>query len=218
MRLSPLQLKPSPSPTLSLFLGTLLLLLAGLSARAQFLTAEDFFHSGAQFFISNNIPLAKERVKSGLQIYPKDDKLQKLQQLLDQQQNQNSQSQSQDQQPPDQQKSQSDQKNQQQQQQQQPQPSKSDQEKQKEQEQQAQKAAEQKKDQDQPDKSEAQKAAEAAAKQGSETNDLADAKGTHPMTPQEAERLLNARKGSEQYLAQKPNAKPPNSRHPVKDW
>ena len=149
---------------------------------------------------------------------PKDDKLQKLQQLLDQQQNQNSQSQSQDQQPPDQQKSQSDQKNQQQQQQQQPQPSKSDQEKQKEQEQQAQKAAEQKKDQDQPDKSEAQKAAEAAAKQGSETNDLADAKGNHPMTPQEAERLLNARKGSEQYLAQKPNAKPPNSRHPVKDW
>ena len=215
MRLSPLQLKPSPS--LSHFLGTLLLLLAGLSARAQFLTAEDFFHSGAQFFISNNIPLAKERVKSGLQIYPKDDKLQKLQQLLDQQQNQNSQSQSQDQQQQDQQKSQSDQKNQQQQQQQQ-QPSKADQEKQKEPEQQAQKAAEQKKDQDKPDKSEAQKAAEAAEKQGSETNDLADAKGAHPMTPQEAERLLNTRKGSEQYLAQKPNAKPPNTRHPVKDW
>jgi len=90
MRLS-LLLKLRPS--LSLGFACLLLLLVAPAARAQFLNADDFFHSGAQFYISNNIPLAKQQVKNGLQLYPSDDKLKKLEQLLDQQQQQQQQQQ-----------------------------------------------------------------------------------------------------------------------------
>jgi Ca-activated chloride channel family protein len=187
---------------LSLSLNLLLLLIAP-AARAQFLTADDFFHSGAQFYISNNIPLAKQQVKMGCQIYPDDAKLKKLEQLLNQQQQQQQQKQQQDQQ-----KNQQDQQSQSQSGQSQ---SQADQEKAKEQQ------AQQAKDQEKPDQSEQQKAAE-AAKQGDETNNLASAKGEHVMTPQEAERLLNSQKGNEQFLAQKPRQNSPPPNHPLKDW
>ena len=187
---------------LSLSLNLLLLLIAP-AARAQFLTADDFFHSGAQFYISNNIPLAKQQVKMGCQIYPDDAKLKKLEQLLNQQQQQQQQKQQQDQN-----KNQQDQQSQSQSGQSQ---SQADQEKAKEQQ------AQQAKDQEKPDQSEQQKAAE-AAKQGDETNNLASAKGGHVMTPQEAERLLNSQKGNEQFLAQKPRQNSPPPNHPLKDW
>ena len=187
---------------LSLSLNLLLLLIAP-AARAQFLTADDFFHSGAQFYISNNIPLAKQQVKMGRQIYPDDAKLKKLEQLLNQQQQQQQQKHQQDQQ-----KNQQDQQSQSQSGQSQ---SQADQEKAKEQQ------AQQAKDQEKPDQSEQQKAAE-AAKQGDETNNLASAKGEHVMTPQEAERLLNSQKGNEQFLAQKPRQNSPPPNHPLKDW
>jgi hypothetical protein len=62
-----------------------------LKATAQVLPPDEFFHAGAQFYISNNIPAALERVESGLKTYPDDVKLKKLEQLLKQQQQQSQQ-------------------------------------------------------------------------------------------------------------------------------
>ena len=61
-----------------------LLLLTLLSATAQ--TADDFFHGGAQHFLTNNIPGALQVVTNGLQRFPEDQKLQKLYELLNRQQ------------------------------------------------------------------------------------------------------------------------------------
>jgi Ca-activated chloride channel family protein len=207
MRLSP----PTRFPA-SLLASLSLLWLGGLSAQAQFLTADDFFNSGAQFYISNNIPLAKERTETGLQIYPNDDKLKKLEQLLKQQQQQQQQNQQnqKDQQSQSQQGQQGQQKNQDQQQQQQDKQS----QEQKEKEQQAQKEAEQKKEQEK----QAQAAEQKKGESGDETNEVAEANGAHQMTPQEAKRLLDSQKGSEQYLALKPKDQPHPQNHVVKDW
>src|ERR1019366_1091098 len=68
-----------------------LLLFAAQKVCAQLAPADDFFHSGAQFYLSNNIAGAKQAVANGLKFYPDDDKLKKLDKLLKQQ----SQSQSQ---------------------------------------------------------------------------------------------------------------------------
>ena len=70
------------------------LLLAWQCACAQ--TADDFFNSGAHFYISNNIPEALVPVEQGLKQFPDDVKLKKLYELLkqqSQQQSQNNQSQ-----------------------------------------------------------------------------------------------------------------------------
>src|SRR5271163_3314172 len=99
-----------------------LLLLASLSllfflpaARAQWLTADDFFNDGAHSYISNNIPQALQTVETGLKQYPDDDHLKKLYELLKQQQKQQQQQQQQQ----NQQNQQQQQKNQQNQNQQQ---------------------------------------------------------------------------------------------------
>jgi hypothetical protein len=175
------------------------LLLAGQAARAQ--TAEDFFNGGAQFYISNNIPSALEKVEGGLKIYPADQKLKKLEELLKQQQQQQSQQnqQNQSKQQQSQQNQQSSQKNSQDQQKQnQSGEKKDDQQKQHEQ----QKSSAEKKDGEKQDKQEA------------------DGQPVAPgqMTPEEAKRLLDAQKGDEQVLQLKPQGRPPDSQKPVKDW
>ena len=78
-----------------LLISLSLALFAWQNASAQLAPAEDFFNGGAQLYISNNIPAALERVETGLKIYPEDDKLKKLEQLLKQQQQQQNQSQQQ---------------------------------------------------------------------------------------------------------------------------
>ena len=191
---------------------SLLLLLTGLKAAAQLAPAEDFFNSGAQFYISNNIPQAKEMTEMGLKLYPQDEKLKKLEQLLNQQQQQQQQQQ-QDQQQSQQQKSDS-QKNQQQQKQQQKSQDqqKQDEEKQKQQEQ--QKAGQQK----QPDQqNEADKKPD-SDKKDADKNDEDQAGQAKPMTPDEAKRLLDAQKDNEQILPLKPADKPRDPLRPVKDW
>ena len=80
------------------------LLLAALTARAQ--TAEDFFNGGAQYYISNNIPAALEKVEGGRKLYPADGKLKKLEELLKQQQQQQQQNQQNQQNQQDQQQNQ----------------------------------------------------------------------------------------------------------------
>jgi len=180
------------------------LLLAGQVVRAQ--TADDFFNSGAHFYISNNIPQALVPVEQGLKQYPDDVKLKKLYELLKQQQQQQQQSQQNQQNQSQQQKSQS-QQNQQQQKQQQSQQN-SQQQKQNEQK----SAAQQKQQQQQA----------SGGKQGGEKkenqNDQGQPVAAGQMTPEEAKRLLDAQKGDEQFLQLKPQGKPENPNHPVKDW
>jgi len=102
---------------LRLLFNLSLLLLALTAARAQ--TADDFFHDGAMFYLSNNIPKAKEVVATGLASFPDDIKLKKLEGLLNQQQQQQQEQQKkeqeqdeqkQKQEPPKQEQSQKDQK------------------------------------------------------------------------------------------------------------
>jgi Ca-activated chloride channel family protein len=177
---------------------------------AQLAPADDFFNGGAQAYISNNIPAALERVETGLKIYPDDEKLKKLEELL-KQKNQQQQQQNQSQQ----QKSDS-QKNQQQQNQQSQKNNSQDQPKSDEQK---QNQSDQKKDgpQNQPAP---QKSAD--EKKDGDKQDKQDAEGQPvkpgQMTPEEAKRLLDAQKGDEQILQMKPQDKPRDPNRPVKDW
>ena len=206
----------------------LLLVFAAQKICAQ--TAEDFFNGGAQFYISNNIPSALEKTESGLKIYPNDEKLKKLEELLKQQQQQNQQNQNQQNQSQQQQKNQqnqsqqnqqsqqnsSDQKNQQQQNQQSSQKNSQDQQKQDEQKQNqsGQKKDEQQKQQDQQKSSAEKKDGEKQDNQNAEGQPVAAGQ----MTPEEAKRLLDAQKGDEQVLQLKPQGKPQDNQKPVKDW
>jgi Ca-activated chloride channel family protein len=174
---------------------TLLLVFAAQKVCAQLAPADDFFNSGAQFYISNNIPAAKERAESGLQIYPDDVKLKKLEELLkQQQQSQNSQSQQ----------------NQQQQNNQQSQQQKSDSQKSQQQNQESS----QKKSQDQQKQDEKNQSGQKQDNQNAENQ----AAAAGQMTPEEAKKLLDAQKGDEQVLQLKPQGKPQDPNRPVKDW
>jgi Ca-activated chloride channel homolog len=107
--------------TLRPLISLSVLLIAAQKVCAQLAPADDFFNSGAQFYISKNIPSALEKAEGGLKIYPDDVKLKKLEELLKQrQQSQSSQSQqNEQQQQQSQQQNSSDQQNQPQQNQQQ---------------------------------------------------------------------------------------------------
>ena len=163
-------------------------------ARAQLAPADDFFHSGAQCYITNNIAKAREAVDAGLKLYPEDIKLKKLDELLkQQQQSQNDQSKQQNQQNQNQQSKQ-DQKDQDKQQQ-----SKDNQQSQNQQ--QAQQKPDNEKSKEQKENQQQARTAKAA-----------------PMTPQQAERLLDSQKGSEQVLWFKPGGRPEDSKTSTKDW
>jgi len=168
-----------------------LLLLAAWTVQAQ--TAVDFFNGGAQLYISNNIPVALEKVENGLKLYPDDVKLKKLEELLKQQQQQQQQNQQQQQKNQDQKQQNQQQKNQQSQQNQQP-------------ENQPGKPADQQPSpkEQQKEKSEAQKEQKQAAGQ--------------EMSPEEAKRLLDAQKGDEQFLQFQPKNPPESQNKPIKDW
>src|SRR5215469_13166535 len=99
-----------------LILSLFLVVALGVKAQIPSENPIDFFNSGAQFYVSNNIPDALKRVETGLKIYPDDVKLKKLEELLKQQQQQQQQQQNQNQQQQQQQQKQNqqNQKNQQQ--------------------------------------------------------------------------------------------------------
>jgi Ca-activated chloride channel homolog len=193
-----------------------LLFLAGQRAGAQLAPADDFFHSGARYYISNSVPQAKDVVEQGLKLYPNDEKLKKLWELMNQQQQQQqqqqqnqqnqqqNQSQSQQQDSKDQQK-QDQQKNQDQQ--------KKDEEKKKEEQ---QKQQEQKRDQQQKDQDKDNK--DKDADKDKDKAQQAQPVKAGEMTPEEAKRLLDAQKGNEQLLQLKPQDKPRDSSRPVRDW
>jgi hypothetical protein len=183
----------------------LLVLFAAQKACAQLAAADDFFNSGAQLYISNNIPAALEKTQSGLKIYPDNEKLKKLEALLKQQQQQNQQNQSQ---PQKSQQNSSGQKNQPQQNQQ-PQNS------------QAQPKPEEPKQDQSGQKNDEQQKSAADKKNGEKPEDQnAEGRPVAPgqMTPAEAKRLLDSQKDNEQFLALKPQGKPEDNHRPVKDW
>ena len=169
------------------------LLIAAQKLCAQLAPADDFFNSGAQLYISNNVPAALERVEMGLKTYPDDEKLKKLEELLKQKKQQQQNQQQQQQQNQSQQQKSDSQKDQQQKQNAQNQQKQDEQQKQQEQ---------QKSDGEKPDKPEAQAQ---PVKPGELTKD-------------EAKRLLDAQKDNEQILQMKPQAKPRNPDQPVRDW
>ena len=193
---------------------SLLLLCVAPKAGAQLAPAEDFFNSGAQAYISNNIPAALERVEMGLKTYPDDVKLKKLEELLKQkQQQQQQQNQQQQQQNQSQQQKSDDQKNQQQNQQQK---NSDDQKKQDEQkkDQSDQKKDEQQKQPEQPKPADDKKNGDKPEDQKGEGQPVKPGE----MTKEEAKRLLDAQKGNEQIFQLKPDGKPRDPNRPVKDW
>jgi len=196
--------------TLRLLISLSALLLAVQKISAQLAPAEDFFNSGAQLYISNNVPAALERVENGLKTYPDDEQLKKLEQLLKQQQQQQQQQQNQQNQS-QQQKSDSLKSQQQQKQQQQ---SSQDQQKQDQQKQDDQKKAEEQK--------QAEQQKSSVDKKDGEKPDQQDAAAqpvkAGEMTPEEAKHLLDAQKDNEQLLQMKPQDKPRDTSRPVKDW
>jgi len=204
--------------TAALWLG---LLLAAPAVFAQ--SADDYFHGGAQFYISNNVAQAKQFATNGLKLYPNDVKLKKLYDLLNQQQQQQSQQQQQQQQQQD--KDQQNQQQQKQNQQQKQQSQSKDQQNQPDQDQQKQdeqKSAEQKKQEEQQKKAQ-QEQQKAADKKDQQDKDQKDQNGQEKaipgqMTPEEARRLLDAQKDSEQLLQLKPKNKPNDPNRPLKDW
>ena len=180
----------------------LLLVFAAQKVCAQLLPADDFFNSGAQLYISNNIPSALEKTENGLKIYPNDEKLKKLEALLkQQQQSQSSQSQQNQQNQSQQQKSQQNSSGQKNQQQQKP-------------DEQQQNQSGQKNDGQQKQSEQQKSSAEKQENQNAEGQPVAPGQ----MTPEEAKRLLDAQKGNEQVLQLKPQGKPENQNKPVKDW
>ena len=192
--------------TLRLLISLSALLFAVQKISAQLAPAEDFFNSGAQLYISNNVPAALERVENGLKTYPDDEKLKKLEQLLKQQQQQQQQQNQSQQQKSDSQKNQQQQKQQEQ--------NSQDQQKQDEQKQADQKKAEQQK--------QAEQQKSSANKKDGEKPDQQDAAGQPlkpgEMTPEEAKHLLDAQKDSEQLLQMKPQEKPRDPERQIRDW
>jgi hypothetical protein len=188
------------------YLVTFLLLFAWQKVCAQLAPAKDFFNGGAQFYISNNIPGALEVVTNGLQRFPDDTKLKKLYELLHQQ-NQQQQQQNQ-QQSQNNQQSQSDQK----------QPDQKDQSKQNPQDQKQQPS----KLDPQPPKNQPAQDQQGQKGQPDQRQNGGQERASAPtagqMTPQEAQRLLDAQKGDEKVLQFKPDGKANNSDRPIKDW
>ncbi|HWD93715.1 MAG TPA: hypothetical protein VG938_15350 [Verrucomicrobiae bacterium] len=181
--------------TLRLLLSISLCAFALQKARAE--SADDFFHGGAQSYLSNNTAGARQEVDKGLKLFPDDVKLKKLDELLKQQQQQQNQQQQQ-------QKQNQSQQNQSQ--------SKSDQQKQNQQQQQKQKQDEQQKQQQQ--QKEQQKDQE---KKGDEQKQKEEQTPPGQMTPEEAKQLLDSQKNDEALLPNNRNQQHDRD-HPLKDW
>jgi outer membrane biosynthesis protein TonB len=201
-----------PLNSLKPFLVLIALLLPILRAAAIDITksADDYFHNGAMFYLSNNIPGALHVVTNGLEQYPADEKLKKLEALLKQRQQQQ---QNQDQQ--NQQQDQNEQKDQQQQSQSQ---DKQDKDQQSEQDQQQQQSKQQ--EQSQKEQESQQNAGKSGEpdKQDTQGQPAGTSDQQQAMTPEQALRVLDSTKGDEKVLPLQPQQSPPQSSQKFKDW
>jgi Ca-activated chloride channel family protein len=195
-------------------------LLAALRLAAAEMAA-DYFHEGATNYVFIKTPEARRAVETGLQRYPDDRPLQKLLELLKEQENQQQQ-----------QQNDKDQKQEQKKDRQQKQPD------------QPQKNEQPQGDQNKEQESKKPDPKESQDKKGAEEKDKQDAKGAHPpkpqdqgdkpdpdpaqaarmsamqMTPQQAQQLLDAHKGKENVMIfLSPNQKGTNRLGgKFKDW
>jgi AAA ATPase containing von Willebrand factor type A (vWA) domain len=181
---------------LPILLG-LSLLLAARASGALASNADDFFHGGAQLYLSNNIPLAITNVERGLRLFPNDTKLKKLEELL---KRQNEQQQSQ-------------------QQQQQSSPQNQDQQQ-----------PEDEKDQDNKDENSSDQQEQNSGKNEQQQNSSGNREEPKneessmsppqkgQMSPEQAERLMDAQKGDEKMLPVNPEKKRTPPSRPLKDW
>ena len=164
-------------------------------------SADDFFNTGAQAYLTNNTATAREQVDKGLKLYPNDIKLKKLDQLLKQQK---------------QQQQQQNQKNQQQQNQSQQNQSQSKEDQKKRQDQKKQdeqkKQDQEKKDQQKQDQQQDQKQDKNDEKQP--PKDQQPTPGE--MSPDEAKKLLDSQKSDEKLLPANQNKQ--GDRKHLKDW
>ncbi len=179
--------------TLRLLISLSLLPLTWQAACAQ--PADEFFHHGAQSYLSNNVAKAREEVDHGRKLFPDDIKLKKLDELLKQQQQQ--QQSKNDQEKQDQEK-----KDQQQQQQQ-------------DQQNQQQQSNQDQQKQDQQTKSSGGKKDQKDEQQQGEPSQPMQAQA---MTPQEAKQLLDAQKGEERTFVFGPTNKTSSNGRVFKDW
>ncbi len=169
------------------------LLLVAMGLQAQ--TPEEFFHGGAQSYITNNLAKARETVGQGLKLFPDDPKLKKLDELLKQQSQQQSQQ--------DQQKSEpqsGEQKPENKEQKDQPKPGESGEPK------------------EQPEKAE-----QDAGKKSGQGAEPKGQKAEEPpkdgqMTSQQAKQLLDGQKNDETLLPFSPKEKTADRRRVRKDW
>jgi len=204
------------SKTLLLSLSLFLMV---FGVNAQLKDADDFFHSGAQFYVHGKKEESKNEILTGLKFYPNDPKLNGMAVLLkkeEQQQQQQNQQSKDDQQKQDQQKQQDQQQKQPDQSQQKQDASKQDQQKQQQQEQQQQSQAG-KADEPKPKEQPAGKPSEDQKEPSEEEKQEAAAAAAGEMTPKQAAQLLDAQKGNEQMMPSKPH-KPSERTKPVKDW
>lgn len=158
-------------------------------------SADDFFHSGARSYLSNNVAGAQKEVDQGLKLFPDDIKLKKLDELLKQKQ---------------QQQQQQEQNQQQQQNQSQQNQSKQNQQQQKQKQDQQQQQKEEKKQQEQSKQQQEQQ-----KQAGKEKEQQAQAR---EMTPDQAKQLMDQEKADEMLLPATRKEKPHNLEHPLKDW
>lgn len=180
--------------------------------------AAQFFHQGAQHYLATNgMTQAKLSVTNGLKLYPNDEKLRKLWDILNQQQqsqDQNkddkNQQEKQDQQSKDQQKKDQEKKDQQQ---------KSDEQKKQEQQKKEQEEAAKKDKQSEEEK----KGQQSQPNQG-KPEDQQEADGSPQgakamrMTPQQAMQLLEALKAEEKAMPFRPILKTNRQDRVFKDW
>lgn len=178
------------------------LVLGACHSSAQLAPADDFFHGGARHYLSNNIPAALKSVTNGLQLYPDDEKLKKLYELLTQQQQQDQQ----------------DKKDEQKQDQKQDQENQDEKKDQKSKDEQ-QKKDEEKKNQDTKDNKEQDKKDQPTSKPDEKKDgEKPQQTSPHQMTPQEAKQLLDAQKDDEKVLMFKPETDPKRREKTLKDW
>lgn len=177
---------------------------------------DQFFHQGAQHFLATNgTTQAKLSVTNGLKLYPNDEKLKKLWELLNQQQQNQDQNQNQEKKDQDQQKDQ-----QSKDQQKQGEDKKDQQQKSDEQKRQDQQDKNQGGKQDKPEDKEGQQSKSQQGKPDDQNDPNAAPQGAKAvqMTPQQAIRLLEALKGEEKAMPFRPIMKTNRQDRVFKDW
>ncbi|HYG21678.1 MAG TPA: hypothetical protein VEH04_02765 [Verrucomicrobiae bacterium] len=204
-----------------LFLALSVVLACG-PAFAQ--SAQDYFHRGAQFYVFGDKPKAAIEVQTGLQRFPMDRPLNELAGLLrkeeqeqQQQQQQQKQEQQQEQNEPQeqQQNSQPNQDQQQGNEQQQREPQQAQNEQQKPESKQGERDNDEK--QSKEDQQQQSAKANEDPAEGEATGQENAAKDGR-MTPEQAMRLLDNHKESEQMLPIRPDQPPEERSKPVRDW